>query len=272
MLVVKPAAGLGRRFLPLTRAIPKEMLPLGGLPLIHHAMAEAAAAGFDRAVIVLSPGKEAIRRYFEPDRAVQALLEGRGHRAELDRLRAVETLAASLRLSFLVQPSPLGLGDAVLRCRAQAGSEAPAVLLPDDVVRGPGPWPVLIALHAETGAAVVSLRRMEPAGASRFGVAECRPEGDHLRVRRLVEKPAPGEVDSDFRVFGRYVVTEAVFDALERLAAGPSGEIQLTDAFAAAAGAPPGVVAAEFAGELFDSGTPEEYRKSAARYPGSPPD
>src|SRR5215472_14585514 len=134
MLAVIPAAGLGSRFLPASRAVPKELLPLGTRPLVHHVLDEVERAGFDRAAIVVSPAKAAIRAYFAPDPALEGLLRERGDEHGLGALRASVAIAERLALQFVEQPHPLGLGDAVARCRHLAGGEPLAVLLPDDVI------------------------------------------------------------------------------------------------------------------------------------------
>ena len=215
--------------------VPKELLLLGDRPLLHHALDEAARGGFESALIVVSPVKEeSIRRYC--------------HAADLP-----------LPVEFAIQPQMAGLGDAVLH----AGIPAPfAVLLPDDVVRDTGHWERLRELHSATGAAVLCVRPVPAADAPRFGMAECLEEGGRLRVRRLVEKPKLGDSPSELAVFGRYIVTDAVLEALRVLPAGD--ELQLTDGFASAAAFGRGVFAIRFEEEILDCGTPDEYARSSA--------
>jgi UTP--glucose-1-phosphate uridylyltransferase len=247
MLVVIPAAGLGTRFAPLSQVVPKELLPLGDRPLIHHALDEAARAGFDQAAIVVSPAKPEIRRYFA--------IEGEP-----------AAVANRLHLRFIEQPEPAGLGDAVLRATWLVSVTAVAVLLPDDVVLSADHWRRLLAVHKSSGAAALCVRSVEWEETHRFGIAVCEPEGDHLRVHELVEKPPSGSAASNLSIFGRYIVTGAVLEALSKLSAATRGELQLTDGFAAAIDSPAGVVAVEFSDEIYDCGTPDEYARSVGRF------
>jgi len=237
--VVIPAAGLGSRFAHLELRIPKELLPLGGSPLIAHALAEASRAGFEAAIVVLSPSKDLLRRYLTDN--------------ELP-----------LPVEIVVQPRPLGIGDAVLRCWNR---EPIAVLLPDDVVLGAEHWRELVTAHEREGAASLCVRPVPFETASRFGIAEC--EGD--RILSLVEKPPPGTSRSNLAIFGRYVATEPVIAGLRRARARADGELQLTYGFAAAARKAPGVLAVHYHGDIFDCGTPEEYASTLARFPERPP-
>lgn len=240
MQVVIPAAGRGTRFLPLSRYVPKELLPLGDRPVIHHALDEAARAGFDAAVVVLSPEKAVLRDY----------------------LTEVEL---PIPVDFVEQPCPAGLGDAVLCCRGHV-DELFGVLLPDDVLPGDGHWRALFEAQERTGGAVLCLRPVPPAETGRFGIASCRAEAGHLRVEQLTEKPAPGTVASNLAILGRYLVSPAVMAALGQTAPAALSEVQLTDAFAAVVDDPPGVVAIRHHGEVLDCGTPEDYQRSVSRY------
>jgi UTP--glucose-1-phosphate uridylyltransferase len=153
-----------------------------------------------------------------------------------------------------------------LLSRELTGEDTFAVLLPDDVVPGVDHWRALRALWLETGAPVLSLRRVVPAEASRFGIALCEPDGARLRVRDLVEKPQPGRIASNVRIFGRYIVTRPVLDALQDRLLKTTGELQLTDGYARVLDAPPGVMATEFVGETYDCGTPAEYAEAVSRF------
>jgi UTP--glucose-1-phosphate uridylyltransferase len=246
--VVIPAAGLGVRFRPLSRIVPKELLPMGGKPLIHHALEEADRAGFEQAVVVLSPTKSSIREYFE--------------------LAETRELARRLRLAFVEQPKADGLGQAVLLAARRMGADRFAVLLPDDVVTDSEHWRSLVSLNDATGAATLCLRQVDPSQTGRFGIAACSEVDGRLWVTGLIEKPIPLDAPSDLAVFGRYMVTKAVIDALESLSrqAEPQRELQLTDGVHLAAGAAPGVLAVHFKSHIFDAGTPEEYALSLARF------
>jgi UTP--glucose-1-phosphate uridylyltransferase len=270
MKVVIPAAGLATRFLPLSRVLPKELLPLGDKPLIHHALLEAELGGFDSAVVVISKRKSAIRAYFERDPWLERLLAARGEKAAVERLQEAAALAIRMDLKFIDQPEPLGLGDAVLRCRREAGPGPYAVLLPDDVVPAGDHWRQLRALHSATGAATLCVRHVSQEATARFGIAECVADAEgRLRVRTMVEKPHPGSARSNWAIFGRYVVTEAVVEALSAQAAS-AGELQLTDGFAAVLNDEPGVYAIAFRGEPYDAGTPAEYARSVSRFNVNP--
>jgi UTP-glucose-1-phosphate uridylyltransferase len=235
--VVIPAAGLGTRFAGLHLGVPKELMPLGGSPLMAHALAEASRAGFDAAIVVLSPAKPQLRQFLAENRP-------------------------PLRVEIVTQPHALGIGDAVLRCWQ---GEPVAVLLPDDVVLGTEHWTSLTELHRKDGAAALCVRSVPLEQISRFGIADC--EGD--RVVGLVEKPPQGTSASNLAIFGRYVVTEAVMAGLRGLRV--EGELELTDGFAAAISVPPGVRAVRFGGEIYDCGTPAAYAASTTRFPANAP-
>jgi UTP--glucose-1-phosphate uridylyltransferase len=263
--VVIPAAGLGTRFLPLTRVVPKELLLLGEWPLIHHALLEAARAQFSEAIIVISPRKRSIRSYFEGDTVLERALQARGLAGAVERLQAAQAIAHQVHLRF-IEKETNGPGEAVLLAQRLTGDGAFGVLLPDDVVPSALPWHQLATLHQETGVATLSVRAFPPDQAGRYGVAMCSRENGRLRIRQLVEKPRPGAVVSPYRVFGRYIVTPPILAALAARRKRGAGELQLTDAYAACLDHRGGVFAAEFSGETFDCGTPDEYTRSVARY------
>lgn len=232
MKVIIPAAGLGTRFAALNLGMAKELLSLGGTPVIGHALAEAARAGFDSAIVVLSPNKDQIREF-------------------------LAKTEPPLPVEIAVQPKPLGVGDAVLRGWQ---GEPVAVLLPDDVVLASTHWSSLVELHRRDGAAALCVRVVPFDQTSRFGIAEC--DGD--RVIGLVEKPRPGTSASNLAIFGRYVVTDAVIEGLRGLR--PKGELELTDGFGAAVSVSPGVRAVRFDDEIYDCGTPDAYAASMSRF------
>jgi UTP--glucose-1-phosphate uridylyltransferase len=232
MRVVIPAGGRGSRFGTSTQTSPKELLLLGGKPLIHHALDEAARAGMEEAIIVLAPWKVAIPDYL----------------AGVDLPLAVR---------YAQQPEPLGIGDAVLRADVAAPF---GLLLPDDVVTGIEPWPSLLAAHARAGAAAITVRPVPEQETYRFGIAFVR---DGMAVE-LVEKPPVGTAPSNLAVFSRYVVNESVLAGIR--GPGRTGEMEITDAFRVAAMTAPGVVAVEYHGVFFDCGTPAEYARSQVDY------
>lgn len=228
MHVVIPAAGLGRRFLPLSQVVPKELLLLGDRPVLHHALDEARAGGFQGAVIVTAPWK---RPLFE------AYLEAAG---------------CELRVTFVEQATPAGIGDAVLRAATRVTPPF-GVLLPDDVVTTDTHWSALRSAHG----AALCVRAVAPEAVDRFGIVVRDAAGRLLEVH---EKPGLGTVASTWAIFGRYLVTSAV---LERLGApGTGGEVQLTDGFAGL----PDTTVVEFEGDLYDCGTPESYLEASAAW------
>jgi UTP--glucose-1-phosphate uridylyltransferase len=226
--VIIPAAGTGRRFAEAGIASPKELLLLGGKPLIAHALDEAKRAGFASGVVVVSPAKESLVRYLSEN-------------------------AVPLPVETVTQPEPRGLGDAVLRCWQ---GEPIGVLLPDDVVLETRHWIDLIEKNRQFGAATLCVRQVPMETTNRFGIVDC--DGDV--VLGLVEKPAPGTNASNLAIFGRYVVTAPVIAGLR--AHVTEGELELTSGFAAALGAEPGVRAVGFKGRSYDCGTPTTYASS----------
>ncbi|HSE74147.1 MAG TPA: sugar phosphate nucleotidyltransferase, partial [Dongiaceae bacterium] len=191
---VVPAGGLGTRLLPLTRAVPKELLPVWNRPVLDYAIEEAAAAGMERVVIVTAPGKEALRNHF----ADQGTLLSGSHGAP----------AHAFSLEFVEQSEPLGLGDAVRR-GAPAG-EAIAVLLPDELLIGPNCLARLIACRSRDGGSAIAVKRVPRAEVGRYGIVAVECSGPIVRVRDLVEKPQPAAAPSDLAVIGRYVLAAEV--------------------------------------------------------------
>ena len=230
---VIPAAGLGTRILPATKAIPKELLALVDRPMIQHVVEEAAGAGITDVVIVTSAGKQALADHFAPAPDLEALLERQGKRDLADAVRATTRIA---RISFVTQEQPLGLGHAVACARDAVGDEPFVVLLPDELFFGPQLVSELIDRHERLSASVVAVMEMPPSEISSYGVVDPEPAGEDLvRVKRFVEKPAAADAPSNLGSVGRYVLTAEVFDALASTAPGTGGEIQLTDAIDAMA-------------------------------------
>jgi UTP--glucose-1-phosphate uridylyltransferase len=267
--IVIPAAGMGSRFLPLTQVVPKELFPLGEWPLIHHALLEVERAGIRDVVIVISPRKRAIRAYFEGDDELERSFEALGDVRALERLRAARALSSRLRVSY-VEKETKGPGEAVLVAHRLNEDDVFGVLLPDDVVPTSDHWTDLVELNGATGASTLCVRAFPAAESGRFGVAVCERQGSAFRVRGLVEKPAWGTVDSAYRVFGRYVVTAPVVEALQVRLRRTQGELQLTDGYSACIGRAPGVYAVEFTDDFFDCGTPAAYARSVTAYAARP--
>lgn len=243
-----PAAGLGTRFLPLTRSMPKEMLPVGNKPVIQYVVEDAAAAGCDEILIVTGRGKRALEDYF--DRSTTAV--GNAESEALDRL------LDEIDIFFVRQKQPAGLGDAIRYAEPFTGGEPFVVLLGDEFTR-PSCLPGLLAAHARYGCSAVAVEHAPPDRISRYGVVAGAPCGpDMIGVDALVEKPAPHEAPSDLAILGAYVLTPAIFPALARTDPGLNGEIQLTDALrVVAAGA--GLVAQIAACTRHDIGTPASW-------------
>jgi UTP--glucose-1-phosphate uridylyltransferase len=255
---VFPAAGWGTRFLPATKAQPKEMLPLVDKPIIQYAVEEAVAAGIEQIIIITSTHKGAIEDHFDLNYELEHTLEAKG---EIEKLRQVRAITDLAQLAYVRQKEQLGLGHAVLMAKDLIGHEPFAVILPDDVVVAERPCiGQLIHAYHQTHGSVVAVMEVPPAETGRYGIIAAEPSDDPLdhgrlhRVTRLVEKPPPGEAPSNLAVIGRYVLTPKIFDKLEQTQGGADGEIQLTDAIAALMEEQQ-VYAYEFEGIRYDAGT-----------------
>lgn len=272
--VVIPAAGLGTRVLPATKAVPKEMLPLADKPTIQYIIEEAVASGIEHVIIVTSASKHAIEEHFTETPELNAALERKGDTKKLEMLRQIENLA---QISYTLQPEARGLGHAVLMAKELVGDEPFGVMLGDDLVVNPG-RPCLRQLmdaHEAHGGSVIAGMRVPHEQTRLYGVfdldREAGGEGGLHRVRRLVEKPRPEEAPSDVAVIGRYVLTPDIFAELERTPPGAGGEIQLTDAIAALIGRQP-VWACEFEGTRYDTGDPVGYLTTSLAFALQRPD
>lgn len=228
-VVVLPVAGLGSRFLPATKAIPKEMLPIVDVPLIQLAVHEAARAGVRQVVLVTSGSKRAIEDHFDHFWELETQLAARGKQEQLAQVRAV--LPAGVSVIVVRQPQPLGLGHAVLCAKEVVGNRPFAVMLPDDLIDGPdaGCLADMVALYESTGACSLAVEEIARDQTDRYGVVSLQGE----RISGLVEKPAPDAAPSTLAVVGRYILPPEVFAALEQVSPGAGGEIQLTDGIAA---------------------------------------
>ena len=260
---VIPVGGLGTRFLPVTRAVPKEMLPLLEKPSIQYGVEECAASGIEEVIVVTDPGKYAIPEYFKRDRALELYLEERGKHDLLEVMHEVDELAKSVELVYVPQLEPLGLGHAVWTARRLVGDELCAVLLPDDVILGDPPvLRQLMDAQAEAGGTVIATRRVPKSQISRYGIiATDGGPGPLHRATDVVEKPDADSAPSDLAVFGRYVLAPDVLAALERTQPGAGKEIQLTDAIKDTI-ATSGVSALEYIGDHYDLGTVPGYLKA----------
>jgi len=230
---IVPAAGLGTRFLPATKAVPKELLPVVDTPGIELVAAEAAAAGAKRLVIVTSPGKEAVVKYFEPQPELEASLEAKGKTELLEKVRRGPALLA---VETAIQEQALGLGHAVAQAEPNLTpeDEAVAVLLPDDIVLPTGVLERMSEVRAKHGGSVLCAFDIPKAEISPYGVFDVTDTGDDdvKQVHGMVEKPKPEDAPSTYAAAGRYLLDRAIFDALKRITPGTGGELQLTDAVA----------------------------------------
>jgi UTP--glucose-1-phosphate uridylyltransferase len=227
---VLPVAGLGTRFLPATKAVPKELLPVVDRPAIQYIVEECSRAGLDDVLLVTASGKGAIEDHFDRILDLEAALEAKGKDEEL---AAVRDLAGLARIHSVRQGEALGLGHAVLQAEAHVGDESFAVCLGDDIVDPRTPFlERMIAAHERTGVAVVALMEVPEDQVHLYGVADVTPgdEPGEYRISQLVEKPPVGEAPSNLIVVGRYVLPGSVFPVLHETPPGRGGEIQLTDA------------------------------------------
>ncbi len=272
MKAVIPAAGLGTRFLPIAKAVPKEMLPLGDKPVIHHVVAEAAAAGFDEILLIISRGKEIILHYFAPDPELETHLEATGKR---DALAAVRQVSSMARITSAYQEKMLGLGDAVGVAREFVGEDPIfAVLLGDTVMRGGSPLPAMLAAWETYHKPSVALETCPPERVSRYGVAGGTELSEGVfTLSHLMEKPAadaaPRLVAMDgtilpFHAFAaRYLFTPALFQCLANASAGLGGEIQLTDAMECLR-QQSGLLGVQWPGQRLDIGNPAGLLEAAS--------
>ena len=230
---VLPAAGLGTRFLPATKAQPKEMLPVVDKPLIQYSVEECVASGIENIIIVTGRGKSAIEDHFDASPELESFLERKGRRDQAELVRQISNL---VRFSYTRQKEPLGLGHAVLEARQMVGDEPFAVLLGDVIMTGARPVTrQLIDVYESTGEGAIAVVPVAREQVSLYGIVATDPpierDGRQIyRIRDLVEKPSPEEAPSTLAVVGRYVLPAEIFECLERTGPGRGGEIQLTDA------------------------------------------
>jgi UTP--glucose-1-phosphate uridylyltransferase len=272
---VFPAAGWGTRFLPATKAQPKEMLPLVDKPVIQYAVEEAVAAGIEQVIIVTSSQKRAIEDHFDHSYELEHLLEEKG---DIEMLRMVRAISDLAQVAYVRQKEQLGLGHAVLMAKDLIGHEPFAVILPDDVVVADRPCiGQLIHAYHQTHSSVVAVMEVAPEDTRRYGIIASEPSADPLdhgrlhRVTALVEKPPEGEAPSNLAVIGRYVLTPKIFDKLEQTQGGADGEIQLTDGIGALMDEQE-IYAYEFEGTRYDAGTTMGWLKASVEIALARPD
>jgi UTP--glucose-1-phosphate uridylyltransferase len=261
---VIPAAGLGTRFLPATKAIPKELLPVVDTPALQYIVEEAVGAGLPEVLVVTGRGKEAIADHFDRAPELEAALEKKG---DAVRLAAVRHSAELADVHFVRQGAPLGLGHAVLCAEAFVGDEPFAVLLGDDLIDARDPLlATMIAVQAERGGSVIALMEVPREQIRLYGAVAGEPVAEDLvRVSDLVEKPDPEEAPSNLAVIGRYVLSPAVFGALRETPTGRGGELQLTDALRTLAVAGDPVHGVVFRGRRYDTGDRLDYLRAVVQ-------
>jgi len=258
---VIPAAGLGTRFLPATKAMPKEMLPVVDKPAIQYVVEEAVGAGIEDILVILGRNKNNISNHFD---AVPELETNLTNKGDLHRLLQVKESSDLADIHYVRQGEPRGLGHAVLRARAHVGTSTFAVLLGDDLIDERDPLlTTMIAANERTGLTVIALMEVDPEHIHMYGAAAVEPtdDPDIVRVTGLVEKPPKEDAPSNYAVIGRYVLNANVFDILDRTQPGKGGEIQLTDALQELA-VTEGVMGVVFRGRRYDTGDRLDYIKA----------
>lgn len=259
---VIPAAGLGTRFLPATKAMPKEMLPVVDEPAIQYVVAEASKAGLSDVLMITGRNKRALEDHFDRVPSIEAALEAKG---DFERLKRVQEATDLGEIHYIRQGDPKGLGHAVLCAKQHVGDEPFAVLLGDDLIDERDELlSIMIDVQEKTGGSVIALMEVDPAQISAYGCADVSAvDGeDYVKVNGLVEKPAVEDAPSNLAVIGRYVLHPRVFSVLEETAPGRGNEIQLTDALetlASAEGEGAGVHAVVFRGRRYDTGDKVSY-------------
>ncbi len=250
---VIPAAGLGTRFLPATKVIPKEMMPIVDKPILQYMIEECAASGIERVVLVTAHGKHAMADHFDASPELEDMLERRGKDA---LLRNVKELQSLCEIVTVRQARPLGLGHAIGRGRVAVGREPFVVLLPDDMIDNPErpACRQLMDVYEEHGKSVVALMDVPPHQISWYGMVEHEPVSERVvLVKRAIEKPRPEDAPSNLGIVSRYLFTPEIFEAIDATPPGVGGEIQITDAINARAGQGE-VMGLIFEGERFDAG------------------
>jgi UTP--glucose-1-phosphate uridylyltransferase len=252
---VFPVAGLGTRFLPATKSVPKEIMTLVDRPLIQYAIDEARAAGITDFIFVTAKGKSALEDYFDHSGELEAKLEADGKHDLLEALRSSNMESGSI--AYIRQHKALGLGHAVGCAKRFIGDEPFAVLLPDDVIAAEKPClQQMVEAYAETGGSMVAAMEVPPKRASSYGVLDVADDmGSMVSVKGMVEKPKPGTAPSNLAVIGRYILAPTVMENLDRITPSAGGELQLTDAIAMELTEGRPVYGYRFRGERFDCGS-----------------
>jgi UTP--glucose-1-phosphate uridylyltransferase len=260
---VFPVAGRGTRFLPATKASPKEMLPIVDKPLIQYAVEEAVAAGATKLVFVTGAAKRAIEDHFDRDAELEQALADAGKLELLDTIRGI--VPKNVSCVYIRQGQPLGLGHAVLCARPAVGDEPFFVHLADDLIAGEPCLGELATQYAQHGSSVVAVEEVAPENTSSYGIVAVESSGDGNRMTSIVEKPKPADAPSNLAVVGRYLLTADIWDKLENTGRGAGGEIQLTDAIADLL-SDASVYAHSFSGTRYDCGSKLGYLQATVAY------
>lgn len=275
---VIPAAGLGTRFLPATKAQPKEMLPIVDKPIIQYAVEEAIAGGIETVIIVTGRGKNAIENHFDAAPELESAL---GERGQKELAELVRDLSQMIDICYIRQKQQLGLGHAIWTARELVDNEPFAVLLADDIIEAETPCiRQLMDVFEETGGAVLAIEPVERAEVSRYGIVAGEPVGGHwlaararhewkdrlYRVHDLIEKPAVDEAPSNMAIIGRYVLTPEIFECLGKIQPGRLGEIQLTDGLRSYHAAQHPLFAYRFQGRRHDAGDKLGFLKTTVEF------
>jgi UTP--glucose-1-phosphate uridylyltransferase len=267
--LVIPAAGLGTRFLPVTKIVPKELLPIAGKPLIQFAMEEAAASGIETVILVISSGKGLLAEHFHPNPHLENLLRARGNAQAAELIHRLSELA---EIRTVWQDSPLGLADAIRCARAPVGDEPFAVILPDALIDSNRPCIAqLMACYENHPGCVLATQSVEVADVGRFGILDVIPVHDPCcggrvhRVVSLTERPSPKTTSSRFGIFGRYILEPEIFWCIDHTRAGYGGEFQLTDSLSLCSDRSP-VYAYQFQGTHYDAGDKFGYLQASIAY------
>jgi UTP--glucose-1-phosphate uridylyltransferase len=263
---VFPVAGMGTRFLPATKSIPKEMLPIVDKPLIQYAVEEALEAGIETLIFITSNKKHAISDHFDSDFELETKLARSGKRDLLERI--VDIVPGHVDRVYVTQTEALGLGHAILCAASVVGDEPFAVLLADDMVKndGPGALAQMVEVHERTGASVIGVEEVPLKKTASYGIVGVEEDAEGYKaIRTMVEKPQPEEAPSNLGIIGRYVLDGSLFDYLRDVQAGSGGEIQLTDGIAAMLAQHP-VIALPLQGERYDCGSRHGFIEATIKY------
>ena len=264
------AAGWGTRFLPITKAQPKEMLPLVNKPLIQYSVEEAINSGIEQIILITALGKRAIEDYFDRSFELEYILE---QKKETELLKEMQELSGLVNICYIRQKEQLGLGHAILVAKDIIGDEPFAVLLPDDIIESKVPvLKQMIDVYEQYKTSVVAVERISKEDTVKYGIIEPREVSDHVyQVLSLVEKPEPAQAPSDLGVVGRYILTPQIFDTLEVTPPDKNREIQVTDAMQLLL-KQQAIYACEFQGVRYDTGTPLTWLKATIAFALKHPD